>query len=45
MLELTWHGSGMRDMARVLYSSPTTVIEALKNSASDSPHQRSGNPA
>jgi transposase-like protein len=45
MLELTWHGSGMRDMARVLHISPTPVIEALTNSASDSPHQRSGNPA
>jgi len=31
MLEMTMHGRGIRDMARVLPISPTTVIDALKN--------------
>jgi insertion element IS1 protein InsB len=30
ILEMTLHGSGIRDIARVLHVSPTTVIEALK---------------
>ena len=28
MLEMTWNGSGIRDMARVRHISPSTVIEA-----------------
>jgi transposase-like protein len=44
ILEMTLNGRGIRDMARVLHISPTTVIEELKKSASDSTHQRSGNP-
>ena len=44
ILEMTLNGSGIRDIARVLHISPTTVIEELKKSASDSTHQRSGNP-
>jgi transposase-like protein len=44
ILEMTLNGSGIRDIARVLHISPTTVIEALKKSAADSTHQRSGNP-
>ena len=34
ILEMTLKGSGIRDIARVLHVSPTTVIEALKKSAS-----------
>ena len=34
ILEMTLKGRGIRDMARVLHLSPTTVIEALKKSAS-----------
>jgi transposase-like protein len=30
ILEMTVNGSGIRDIARVLHSSPTTVIEELK---------------
>jgi transposase-like protein len=30
ILEMTLNGRGIRDMARVLHISPTTVIEALK---------------
>jgi transposase-like protein len=44
ILEMTLNGSGIRDIARVLHISPTTVIEELKKSASDSTHQRSGHP-
>jgi transposase-like protein len=33
-LEMTLNGSGIRDIARVLHVSPTTVIEELKKSAS-----------
>jgi insertion element IS1 protein InsB len=44
ILEMTLNGSGIRDIARVLHISPTTVIEALKKSSSDSTHQRFGNP-
>jgi transposase-like protein len=44
ILEMTLNGSGIRDIARVLHISPTTVMEELKKSASDSTHQRSGNP-
>jgi insertion element IS1 protein InsB len=34
LLEMTMNGSGIRDIARVLHISPTTVIEALKKSTS-----------
>ena len=34
ILEMTMHGRGIRDMARVLHISPTTVIEAWENSTS-----------
>jgi transposase-like protein len=34
ILEMTLNGSGIRDIARVLHISPTTVIEALKKRAS-----------
>jgi|SRR5882724_171406 len=30
MVDMTMHGNGIRDIARVLQSSPTTVIETLK---------------
>lgn len=30
IVDMTMHGSGMRDIARVLHVSPTTVIETLK---------------
>ena len=30
IVEMTWNGSGVRDMARVLHVSPTTVIQELK---------------
>ena len=39
LLEMTLNGSGIRDMARVLHMRPTTVIEALKKSASAPAHQ------
>ena len=45
MLEMTLNGSGIRDIARVLHVSPTTVIAELKKSTADSTHQRSGNPS
>jgi insertion element IS1 protein InsB len=32
-LDMTLNGRGIRDSARVLYISPTTVIEALKKRA------------
>jgi transposase-like protein len=44
ILEMTLNGRGIRDIARVRHISPTTVMEELKKSASDSPPQRSGNP-
>jgi transposase-like protein len=34
MLEMTMHGRGIRDMARVLPISPTTVIDALNKRTS-----------
>jgi hypothetical protein len=37
MLELTLHGRGRRDMARVRHSSPTTVMEELQKCAAESP--------
>ena len=36
ILEMTVNGSGIRDIARVLHISPTTVIDELKKSAADS---------
>jgi transposase-like protein len=33
MLDMTLNGRGIRDMARVLHISPTTVIEELKKRA------------
>jgi transposase-like protein len=33
ILEMTLHGRGIRDIARVLHSSPTPVIEAFKKRA------------
>ena len=36
ILEMTLNGSGIRDMARVLHISPTTIIDALKKRASAS---------
>ena len=44
ILEMTLNGSGIRDIARVLHISPTTVIEELKKRASAPTHQRFGNP-
>lgn len=44
MLEMTLNGRGIRDLARVLHSSPTSVIEALKKRASAPTRQRAGNP-
>ena len=44
ILEMTLNGRGIRDIARVLHISPTTVIEALKKRASAPTHQRFGNP-
>ena len=44
MLEMTLNGSGIRDIARVLHISPTTVIEVLKKSSSDSTHQQACHP-
>ena len=41
ILEMTLNGSGIRDIARVLHISPTTVIEELKKRASAPTHQRS----
>jgi transposase-like protein len=39
ILEMTLNGSGIRDIARVLHMSPTTVIEELKKRASAPAHQ------
>ena len=44
ILEMTLNGSGIRDIARVLHISPTTVIDELKKRASASTRQQSGNP-
>ena len=44
ILEMTLNGSGIRDIARVLHISPTTVIEELKKRASAPTRQRFGNP-
>ena len=44
ILEMTLNGRGIRDIARVLHISPTTVIEEFKKSALDLTHQRSGHP-
>jgi len=41
ILEMTLKGSGIRDIARVLPISPTTVIDALKKSATASTCQQS----
>ena len=30
MVDMTMHGRGMRDLARVLHVSPTTVLETLQ---------------
>ena len=40
ILEMTLNGSGIRDIARVLHISPTTVIEELKKRASALTYQR-----
>jgi transposase-like protein len=44
ILEMTLNGSGIRDIARVLHISPTTVIGELKKRASAPTRQRSGDP-
>jgi transposase-like protein len=44
ILEMTLNGRGIRDIARVLPISPTTVIEELKKSTSAPAHQPSGHP-
>jgi transposase-like protein len=44
MLAMTWKGRGIRDMARVLPSSPTPVMAAVKTSAAAPTRQRFGNP-
>ena len=44
ILEMTLNGSGIRDIARVLHISPTTVIEELKKRASAPTRQRFGHP-
>jgi transposase-like protein len=44
ILEMTLNGRGIRDMARVLHISPTTVIEELKKRAAAPTRQRSSNP-
>jgi transposase-like protein len=44
ILEMTLNGSGIRDIARVLHISPTTVIEELKKRAAAPTCQRFGNP-
>lgn len=36
--EMAINGSGIRDTARVLRISPTTVIEELKKTSTSSPH-------
>lgn len=44
ILEMTLNGSGIRDIARVLHISPTTVIEELKKRAAAQTRQRCGHP-
>jgi transposase-like protein len=44
ILEMTLNGSGIRDIARVLHISPTTVIDELKKRASAPTHQQSSHP-
>jgi hypothetical protein len=44
ILELTLHGRGIRDIARVLHISPTPVIEEVKKRASAPAHQLHDNP-
>jgi transposase-like protein len=44
ILEMTLNGSGIRDIARVLRISPTTVIEELKKRAAAPAHQQSSHP-
>jgi transposase-like protein len=44
ILEMTLNGSGIRDIARVLHISPTTVIEELKKRASAPTRQRTSHP-
>jgi transposase-like protein len=44
MLEMTLNGSGIRDIARVLHVSPTTVIAELKKSAAAPTRQRDSDP-
>ena len=44
ILEMTLNGSGVRDIARVLHISPTTVIDELKKRASAATCQQSGHP-
>jgi transposase-like protein len=36
IVDMTMNGSGIRDIARVLHISPTTVIDTLKKSARNS---------
>ena len=46
VVDLALNGSGIRDTARVLRISPTTVIAILKKSRRASPHQpRAGAPS
>ena len=42
MVEMTLNGSGVRDMARVLQSSPSTVIGELKKRPAPSPQSTKG---
>jgi transposase-like protein len=42
--DMTLKGSGIRDMARVLHISPTTVMDEFTKSASASTRQQAGNP-
>ena len=44
ILEMTLNGSGIRDIARVLHISPTTVIEELKKRAAAPTRPRCGHP-
>lgn len=39
IVDMALNGSGIRDIARVLRISPTTVIEALKKGLATPPHQ------
>jgi transposase-like protein len=44
ILEMTLHGSGIRDIARVRHVSPTTVMEAFKKRAAAPTPQQSSHP-